>query len=111
MSVLISKATGKLTFKTANPLGVVYDPIDFVVTLRDPKDLIGAGQVYVYDSVNPGTSSIQRLSAGEFLLRVPNMIPGRWHWSARGVDTGDANRVDVTEGSFQVQHSRVVTNV
>jgi hypothetical protein len=110
MTILVKGGTGKLRFTTANPEGVLYDPDDFVVTVRDPADLIGAGQAYTYVENPPPTSTVERTGFGAFLVRVADLRPGRYNWRARAVDPGDGNRVDVSEGTFRVMHSRVVTN-
>jgi hypothetical protein len=110
VSILVKGGTGKLRFTTANPAGALYDPDDFVVVVKDPLDDIDGGQAYTYVENPPPTSTIERAGFGEFLVRVADLRPGRYNWRARSVDPGDGNRVDVSEGTFRVEHSRVVTN-
>jgi hypothetical protein len=109
MSVTVKGATGKLKFTTANSEGVAYDPTDFVVIVADPTDDIDDGETFTYVPA-PGPSPITRLGFGIFLLPMEDLLPGRYHWRARAVDPTDAGRVDVSEGSFRVNHSRVVSN-
>lgn len=109
MPQLFSYATGKLRFKTANSLAVPYDPVTFSVTLYSPK---GITSVYTYVETPPPASTVTRVAFGEFIALIPDtlLIPGRWRGRVRAIDPGDTNRVDISEFSFTVEHSRVVTN-
>jgi hypothetical protein len=100
-------ATGILSFTTAKPSGTAYDPTDLKVTVRAPSQVVGGGTVYTYVGGNP--LPITRLSLGSFEMGLPHAEAGRYHYRIRSVDPADG-RIDIAEGSYTVEHSRVVSN-
>lgn len=105
MTIVMVGATATLTFQFARPVGTLYDPDTGtgLIVIRDPSQ--GRDEGTEYDLEASGV--VEHVSPGIYRLEIDTSVAGgRWHWRATGAE-GD--RIDVAEGAFDVEFSRVIS--